>query len=124
MRATMALRLGAAALLFSACSLLSGHGGEDEEPAPAPELTLHVENQNFYDATIYALAQSGERHRLGVVTGNNQGTFTFRWLQNELRVVIQLLAGRSTATEMMLVNPGDSLNLVIQPDLHLKIPGL
>ena len=55
--------------------------------------------------------------------GNNQATFTFRWLQDELRVIIQLLAGGSTATESMLVSPGDSLNLIIQPDLHLKIPG-
>ncbi len=114
--------LGALSLLVS-CALL-GHKSKDEEEEPAKptQITLHVENQNFYDATVYALARSGERQRLGTVTGNGQGTFTFRWLHDELRVIIQLLAGRSSATETIPVNPGDTLNLVIQPDLHLKIP--
>lgn len=121
MRTTALVHLGAA-LLLCACGLVGGAGGGEDEPRPEPILTLHVENQNFYDATLYALSRGGDRQRLGVVGGNNQATFTFRWLQDELRVVIQLLAGGSTATEPILVNPGDSLNLIIQPDLHLKIP--
>ena len=114
------------ALLVGGCSLVGGmFGGEpdpDAEPAPKPVLTLHVQNQNFYDATIYAVARSGERQRLGVVTGNNEGTFTFRWLQDEIRVLIQLLAGGAKMTDPILVSPGDSLELIIQSDLHLKIP--
>jgi hypothetical protein len=112
-----------AAFLLCGCGLLGGgKGGREDEPRPAPILTLHVENQNFYDATLFALARSGEQQRLGIVTGNSQGTFTFRWTQDELRVIIRLLAGGSTATEPILVNPGDSLNLIITPDLHFKIP--
>ncbi len=122
MRASVWTQLGAGLLLCGCGFLGGGKGGGEEEPRPAPILTLHVENQNFYDATLYALARSGERQRLGVVTGNSQGTFTFRWLQDEIRVIIQLLAGGSTATDPILVNPGDSLNLVITPDLHFKIP--
>jgi len=122
MRMTALAQLGAT-LMLCACGLVGGGGGGEEEPRPEPILTLHVENQNFYDATLYALSRGGDRQRLGVVGGNNQATFTFRWLQDELRVIIQLLAGGSTATESMLVSPGDSLNLIIQPDLHLKIPG-
>lgn len=112
-----------AVLLLCGCGLLGGgKGGGEEEPRPAPILTLHVENQNFYDATLYALARSGEQQRLGIVTGNSQGTFTFRWSQDELRVIIRLLAGGSIATDPILVNPGDSLSLTITPDLHFKIP--
>lgn len=112
-----------AAFVLGGCRLLGGgKGGGEDEPRPAPILTLRVENQNFYDATLYALARSGERTRLGIVTGNTQGTFTFRWVHDELRVVIQLLAGGATATDVILVNPGDSLNLVITPDLHTRIP--
>ena len=123
MRASRWTHLSAAVLLFGCRLLGGGKGGSvDDEPRPAPVLTLHVENQNFYDATLYALARSGEQQRLGVVTGNSQGTFTFRWQQDELRVLIRLLAGGSTATDPILVNPGDSLNLIITPDLHFKIP--
>ena len=123
MRAGRWMQLSAA-LLLGGCRLLGGgRGTGDEEPRPAPILTLHVENQNFYDATLFALARSGEQQRLGVVTGNSQGTFTFRWQQDELRVIIRLLAGGSTATDPIMVNPGDSLNLIITPDLHFKIPG-
>lgn len=112
-----------AAWLLCACGVLGGgKGNGEEEPRPAPILTLHVENQNFYDATLYALARSGEQQRLGIVTGNSQGTFTFRWSQDELRVLIRLLAGGSAATDPILVSPGDSLNLVITPDLHFRIP--
>jgi hypothetical protein len=122
MRARRWIHLSAA-LLLCGCRLLGGgRGSGEEEPRPAPILTLHVENQNFYDATLFALARSGEQHRLGIVTGNSQGTFTFRWTQDELRVIIRLLAGGSTATDPILVNPGDSLNLIITPDLHFKIP--
>jgi hypothetical protein len=114
--------LGALSLLAS-CALL-GHKSKDEpeEPRKPTQITLHVENQNFYDATIYAMASGGERQRLGNVTGNSQATFTFRWLHDELRVVIQLLAGRSGVTQTIPTNPGDTLNLVIQPDFHFKIP--
>ncbi|MBI2073671.1 MAG: hypothetical protein HYW06_03095 [Gemmatimonadetes bacterium] len=122
MRATPFIHLGAAALLLCACGLVGGGGGAEDEPLPEPILTLHVENQNFYDATLYAVSRGGERLRLGVVGGNNQETFTFRWLLDELRVLISLLAGGSTVTESILVSRGDSLNLIIQPDLHLKIP--
>lgn len=123
MRMTALVQIGAA-LMVGACGLAGSGGGGDDEPQPEPILTLYVENQNFYDATLYALSRGGEQQRIGNVGGNNRATFSFRWQQSELRVVIRLLAGGSTATETMLVNPGDSLHLIIQPDLHLKIPGL
>jgi hypothetical protein len=97
-------------------------GGGDEEPRPAPIITLRVENQNYYDATVYAVTDAGERRRIGRVTGLSHDTFRFRWLHDQLRVLIQLLADGSEVTQPVLVQPGDSLNLVIQPDLHLVIP--
>jgi hypothetical protein len=116
--------LAVAASLLGGCSLVHhyfGSGGADA-PRAAPVITLRVENQNFYDATVYALSDGGERQRLGRVTGLSHSTFTFRWLHEEMRVIIQLLAGGSAVTQPVLVNPGDSLNLVIQPDLQLRIP--
>jgi len=121
MRTTVLVQLGAT-LLLCACGVLGGGAGAEDEPLPEPILTLQVENQNFYDATVYARSRGGERQRLGVVMGNNRATFTFRWLHDELSLIIQLLAGGSTVTDRILVSPGDSLNLIITPDLHLKIP--
>ncbi len=112
----------AAASLLCACSVIHHYfGGGDETAGPAPVITLRVDNQNYYDATVYALSEAGERQRLGQVTGLSRGTFRFRWIHDQLRVVIRLLANGSAVTEPVLVNPGDSLNLVIQPDLHLRI---
>ena len=122
MRASAMVQIAAASLLC-ACSLVHHYfGGGDDGPAPKPIVTLRVENQNYYDATVYALSEGGERQRVGRVTGLTHDTFTFRWPHDELRIIIQLLAGGSAVTEPVLVNPGDSLNLVIQPDLHLRIP--
>jgi hypothetical protein len=123
-RRTRAVAVLAAASLLGACSLVHHYFGRsgDEGPAPKPIVTLSVENQNYYDATVYAVTEAGERQRIGRVTGLTRSTFTFRWLHNDLRVLIQLLADGSAITQPVPVNPGDSLNLVIQPDLNLTIP--
>ena len=115
--------LGAACLLGAA----SGGGASPQNVAGVRDsvprgVSLEVDNQNFYDATVYAVSDAGERQRLGRVTGLSHDTFTFRWLHQELRVLIQLLADGSAITQPVLVNPGDSLNMVIQPDLNLRIP--
>ena len=121
--ARLALGLAAVSLLAS-CSLVHPYfgGGGDEAPAPKPIITLRVENQNYYDATVYALSDAGERQRIGQVTGLTHSTFTFRWLHNEMRVLIQLLADGSAVSPSVLVSPGDSVNLVIEPNLNLVIP--
>ena len=123
MRGVLAVGSLALAGLFSGCSVVDHYfGGGDESPGPPPVITLRVENQNYYDATVYALSDGGDRQRLGQVTGLTHGTFSFRWPHNDLRVVIQLLADGSAVTQPVLVSPGDSVNLVIQPDLNLQIP--
>jgi hypothetical protein len=123
----MKLRLnwpGVVALVvaLSGCSLL-GRGGssDDGDTEPVRELTLHVINENFHDATIYAV-WSGYRKRLGIVTGHGDETFRFTWAQPELSVEIRLLAVGSTTTHSLPVFEGDVLQLRVQPDLHRRIP--
>lgn len=102
------------------------HGGGateefDEFAEPVnPELTLTVRNDNFYDATLYAVSRGGQRQRLGIVTGNQRGTFKFRWPHDELRVEIQLLAAGGTSSWSMPVTQGDELELIIEANAHLK----
>jgi hypothetical protein len=120
----LAVMVLAAASLLWGCSVIHHYfgGGSDEAPRTAPIITLRVENQNYNDATVYAVTDAGEQQRIGRVTGLSHDTFRFRWLHNDLRVLIQLLADGSAVTQPVVVTPGDSLNLVIQPDLHLVIP--
>lgn len=113
--------VAAAAVVSAGCGLL-GHGRTGPEgDARNRDLTMHVINENFYDATIYAVS-SGYRKRLGVVGGNKEDTFTFRWAPQELRVEIKLLAVGSTTTYSLPVDEGDVLELRVQPDLHRRIP--
>jgi hypothetical protein len=110
---------------LTGCALVGRGGGTegtpaDEEPHPAPELTLHVRNQNFYDATLYAVSEGGLQRRLGVVRGLGEATFTFRWLHTELRIAINLIAAGAAYTESVAVTEGDELELIIAPDAHRR----
>ncbi len=112
----------ALAFATSSCFLFAGRGDdEDLLPRQARErdLTLYVQNQNFYDANIYAV-YSGYRQRLGFVGGLSNETFTFRWNQIDLRIDIQFVSAGSYLTESLLVDEGDELELRIDPSLHLR----
>jgi outer membrane biogenesis lipoprotein LolB len=114
--------LTAALMGLSGCALFGG--GEEESRATTPrerELTLYVDNQNFYDATLYAV-DGGYRQRLGVVGGHNEDVFRFRWPYLQLRIEIRLLSVGSHTTYELPVDEGDDLELRIQPDLHRRIP--
>jgi hypothetical protein len=109
-------------LTASGCAMLGrGSGSDFGDAEQARELTLHVINDNFYDATIYAVWGT-YRKRLGVVTGQREDTFRFRWAPLELSIEIRLLAVGSTTTHSLPVDQGDILELRVQPDLHRRIP--
>lgn len=90
------------------------------------DLIIEVENQNFHNATLYAVTrEGGHRQRLGSVGSYNTETFTFRWPSaSELRIEIDLLASGKYLTQPLLVQEGDELRLVIEPDLHRRRPGV
>ncbi|MGE0160283.1 MAG: hypothetical protein AB7T31_12805 [Gemmatimonadales bacterium] len=88
-----------------------------EESVGVPQIRLRVRNANFYDATITVLGDTAQR-RLGVVGGNQTAVFTMPWeFSSGLRLQIDLLAGPSCTTEAIQVNPGDSIEFQIPPDL-------
>jgi hypothetical protein len=102
------------------CGLAGGSGYDEFAPEPSREVTLTVTNQNFYDATLHAVWPS-YRVRLGVVSGNTEKTFTFRWERTELRILIGLQSVGTQLTQVMAVDPGDELELVIDPSLDKRI---
>lgn len=95
---------------------------QPQRAAPRREIALEVHNDNFHDATVYAV-RSGLRQRLGWVTGFGKQTFTFRWAPGDLRVEIDLLASGRYYTQVMDVDEGDELELTILPYLHTLPPG-
>lgn len=103
------------AVAVAGCAFMGGKSRAAEEA-----VTLHISNQNFHDATLFATWET-QTVRLGTVTGNASGTFTFRWHPQQLRIRIQLLAVGEYLTEPMLVEPGDELELFIEHDLHRRI---
>ena len=114
MRAARALL----ALTVAGCGLWPGRRVTTERPDDAREpVRVEVENQNYYDATIYTIV-SGERQRLGVVTGEQEATFSFPWNGPTARFLIHLVGAGTYTTETISVEPGDELKLVVAPDLH------
>jgi len=92
-------------------------------PGKVPRgIALKVRNENFHDATIYAL-RPGQRERLGWISGYGKNTFAFRWPAGDLRLEIDLLANGRYYTEVMDVSEGDQLELTILSNLHLLPPG-
>ncbi len=118
-RSRLALGLLIACLGLAACGLASR--GRSPE-STARDITLVARNQNFYDATLHAIGLGGTRQLIGRVSGISEETFVFRWSSLELRIEIDLLSVGSTLTEPLPVDEGDELELLITPDLHLRIP--
>jgi hypothetical protein len=80
-----------------------------------PPIKVHVENQNFYDATVY-LRWQGNRRRLGVTGGHGTESFTADWLGPEVTLEIALLAGQRYRGNTIGISPGDELVVVIPVD--------
>lgn len=88
-------------------------GGPFSGAGMATEVRLRVRNDNFYDATLTALSDSGRR-RVGTVGGNQTAVFTLPWtFSSGLQVIVDLLAGPTCTTDPITVNPGDTVELVI-----------
>ena len=104
---------------LTACSSL-GASPFDDGVDPG---TVHVEvdNQNFYDATIYVVSGAGER-RLGVVPGKTEKTFVARLVvPDNVRLRVRMLAGASFTTEVLSANPGETLLLIIPANLGIGV---
>jgi hypothetical protein len=104
----------ATALAAAGCAS-GGKPNVYREPGEGPNIQITVENQNFKDATVYAVWGAGNRDRLGLVTGNTTQTFTVPWKQGDMRVQVDFIAGDDTVTESMGVNRGDHLQVTIPP---------
>ena len=87
------------------------------EPVGEAMIRIHVQNDNFMDARLYAVGLSS-RQRLGVVTGKQQAVLEIPWdFSQPLRIESDLLAGPKCTTHTIDADPGDILDLRIEPVL-------
>ncbi len=78
---------------------------------------IHVDNRNFSDARLYAVTDGGQRRLIGIVNGKREAAYTLPWtFPRDLRIEIDLLAGRTCSTAALMVDPGDVLELQILSD--------
>ena len=96
-------------------AILAGCG--KQSPAnPDERVTVVVDNQNFYDATVY-LRWYSDRRRLGNVTGYTKREFDARWQGPELQVEVDLLAGGTYRGDRISVSPGETVEVELPPNL-------
>jgi len=92
-------------------------GASFQSDSEARSIRVYVTNRNFMDATLWAVTP-GSRSRLGIVTGKKEAVFTLPWdFYQDLRIEIDMLAGRRCITEVLPVDPGDDLELIIDVDM-------
>lgn len=111
--------LGMAAIVVIGC------GGRRTQPTMGQfgpieddSISVVVVNRNFLDANIYISYVGSGRRRLGTARGSNQARFRTRWLPNELQFQIDLIGAGQYCTEMMIVNPGDVVELELPVNLE------
>ena len=108
-----------AALLVLAACATPGRVVEHQQPFTSEPLgeeriRVHVQNDNFMDARLYAVGPS-ERYHLGVVTGKQLAVMDIPWdFSKPLRIEIDLLAGPKCTTRTITADPGDILELRIE----------
>jgi len=107
------------ALIACACGTRTSYPGQDpfSGDVPAQQIRLNVRNNNFYDASLMAVSDTGRR-RLGTVAGNQSAVFSMPMsFVSGLRIEIDLLAGPTCVTDFITVSPGSIVELEIPPDL-------
>ncbi len=108
-------------------ALAAGCGGSrnlvnpfEGQGAQGQSIRINVENNNFNEATLRAVAR-GER-RLGVVQGNSRESFDLNWpAVDDLRIRIDILAGDDFTTNRVSVGPGETVHLTIQNPLYRSL---
>ncbi|MDX1566592.1 MAG: hypothetical protein R3223_02255 [Longimicrobiales bacterium] len=72
-----------------------------------------VQNQDFYDAVIYAHWGGSTKERVGMVTGKTTQTFEMDWRSETVRFEADFVSGGSVFFDPIDVWGGDHLDLVV-----------
>ena len=117
-RPTTAAAAFMATLLLGACAGTGSNVSDSPFSAADGEreiVQIQVLNNNFSDATLWAVVMDSRRIRLGNVTGKTDASFSIPWRFSEpMRIEIDMVAGPRCRTRPITVDPGDVLQLEIQ----------
>ena len=105
-------------VLLAGCSQ-AGRSGSRSFSSGSQEqsIRVYVTNLNFMDATLWAVTP-GARSKIGIVTGKKEEVFTLPWdFSTDLRIEIDMLAGSRCITDVLSVDPGDDIELIIDVDM-------
>jgi hypothetical protein len=87
------------------------------EQAQADRLRIQVQNLNFNDVTVFAVS-SGQRVRLGTVTGKTDGSYTISWnYANPIQFEVDMIGGNGCATPPIAVDRGARVWLQVPGEL-------
>ena len=109
--------------LLTACALPPD--AQPGEPSPqGGRGVIRVQNNNFYDMTVYVV-QSGMRWRLGTVTGFSEQAFPVPSSFNADVRDVQLLAdpiggGPAYLSQRVRIHPGQAVELSIAGSINLS----
>jgi hypothetical protein len=92
--------------------------GKSANADDSTRVTLRVENRSFWDQTIFAIQENGNRNRLGTVTGSLTTILTvppnLLTGGSALRFISEPIGGgRRAATDRVYLAPGDQVTLTI-----------
>jgi len=104
--------VGVSACLMAGTEVAKGTHAFTSPDRPQ-QVRLLVQNMNFNDARLFALATNG-RMPIGQVNGKQDRAFELDWpLSSSMRIEIDMVAGPKCTTSEMQVDPGDILELQI-----------
>ena len=118
----MRVLLGSMGLLIAAFAACARH--ESPSPGPAPtqhdSVTVHVLNQNYWDATIYWIYEGEVRRRLGIVRGNQEEVeFKLPWSPRMLAFQVDLIVASGVyQSQRVSVTPGGYVDLTLPVNLQ------
>lgn len=108
----------------SACAGRATNPMDMEQQAAERPIRIQVNNNNFNDITVYAIA-GGAQRRLGAVTGNSSQTYelprSLNLAANRLQIRASPLGARGSYTSAELaVFPGDLVVVDLAAELTLS----
>lgn len=114
--------LGASALftllISGACSRTPASVGAAPQ-GESDSIYVYLDNNNFYDASVYVNFSGGSRRRLASLRAYSQEVATIRWDPGEFWFEVDFIGARfETRTRRMSVSPGESVELQLTANAH------